>query len=166
MNESYEEVRMDAETLKHIRMVSKYLARFAAELMKRAEVHDQSKLEAPERQIFAEYTPKLKGSTYNSPEYKQLLKEMHVALDHHYENNRHHPEHHQFLAGAPDMMVSYPIAKMNLIDIVEMFADWLAATKRHDNGDIMKSIEINEKRFNVPDQLSDVFHNTVGVLEQ
>ena len=47
---------------------------------------------------------------------------------------------------------------MNLVDIVEMFCDWLAATKRHDDGDIYKSIEHNSKE--IGSLLSEIFENT------
>jgi hypothetical protein len=40
------------------------------ELLKRGELHDQTKLESPEVEVFAEYTPRLAGCTYGSDEYK------------------------------------------------------------------------------------------------
>jgi hypothetical protein len=95
---------------------------------------------------FIRLTPKLKSSTYGSSEYKQFLKELGPALEHHYANNRHHPEH--FPNGYRDM---------NLIDIVEMFCDWVAATKRHDNGDIMRSFDLNKKRFCMSDDIVSIF---------
>jgi hypothetical protein len=53
---------------------------------------------------------------------------------------------------------------MDLIDIVEMLCDWLAATQRHNDGDIGRSIDINEKRFGINDQLSQLFRNTIPML--
>ena len=50
---------------------------------------------------------------------------------------------------------------MNLVDLIEMICDWTAATLRHDTGDIVKSIEINQKRFNYSDELKEIFLNTV-----
>jgi hypothetical protein len=52
------------------------------------------------------------------------------------------------------------IRGMSLIDLLEMFCDWYAATKRHNNGDIMKSISINQERFGYSDDLKAVFENT------
>jgi hypothetical protein len=49
---------------------------------------------------------------------------------------------------------------MTLVDLVEMFADWYAASKRHDNGDILKSIELNKKRFQLGDPLTNILKNT------
>jgi hypothetical protein len=50
---------------------------------------------------------------------------------------------------------------MNLVDIVEMFCDWCAATLRHENGDIKKSLGINQKRFLYDNKLLySIFLNT------
>lgn len=135
---------------KHKQMVSGLVGDLVVQLLKRAHVHDDSKLENPEVDIFTEYTPKLATSTYGSDEYKQFLKEMKPALDHHYANNYHHPEYH-----------THGIKGMDLIDLTEMLCDWLAATMRHDNGDIYKSLEINQKRFGYSDELKQIFQNTI-----
>jgi hypothetical protein len=73
------------------------------------------------------------------------------ALDHHYANNSHHP---QFYKNGID--------GMNLLDLVEMFFDWKAATERTKDGDIRKSIEINSTRFNISPQLVSIFVNTIA----
>jgi len=147
------ELFFEIETRKHQQQVSAYLIEFANALLARAVVHDESKLREPERSIFIEYTDKLKGVTYGSDEYKQYLKEMQVALVHHYGANPHHPEH------SP-----YGIDSMDLVDVVEMLCDWKAATKRHADGDIHKSIDHNETRFGIAEQLSKVFRNTVTLF--
>jgi len=152
------------KTLEHIAEVHKQINLVIEELIKRAQIHDASKLESPEREIFDEYTPKLKDTTYGSDEYKGYLTQMKVALDHHYKANMHHPEHFQ-----PEIDATYqtsPINCMNLIDIIEMLCDWYAATKRHIDGDIYKSIDINKKRFGISDQLTQILHNTISVLEK
>jgi hypothetical protein len=135
--------------------VQKYLSYFIKQLLDRAVKHDDSKLKEPEVKIFHEYTPKLKGTTYNSKEYKEFMKEMEVALSHHYAKNRHHPEH--FPNG---------IADMNLIDVVEMICDWKAATLRHHDGNILKSLEENQKRFKYSDELKKILTNTVSLFDQ
>ena len=81
------------ETLKHIEKVRELVRVFVSKLVTRAQEHDKLKLESPEVEIFAEYTPKLADTTYGSEEYMNYLKEMDVALQHHYANYRHHPEH-------------------------------------------------------------------------
>lgn len=100
--------------------------------------------------MFTKFTPRLKGMTYGSDEYKQCLAEMGPGLRHHYAANRHHPEHH---VGGID--------GMNLFDVLEMFIDWTASSRRHADGDINRSIEINRGRFAMSDQLVKIFQNTV-----
>lgn len=137
------------ETFRHIYKVQEFMMSIASEIEIRGKRHDESKLNEPEASAFAEITPKLKASTYWSNEYKEFLKQLGPALKHHYENNQHHPEH--WKNGVNDM---------NLVDLIEMFCDWLAATKRHNDGDIFKSIELNQKRFGISDQLCQIFRNT------
>jgi hypothetical protein len=59
-----------------------------------------------------------------------------------------------------DIHTRYTLKGMTLVDLVEMFCDWYAATKRHEDGSIMKSIEINKERFNISDDLVNIFINT------
>lgn len=53
------------------------------------------------------------------------------------------------------------VNNMNLFDLLEMFIDWTAASSRHADGDINKSIEINTTRFALSPQLVEIFKNTV-----
>jgi hypothetical protein len=145
-----EELKTNAETQKHVELVRLLLKDFAIQLLDRGVEHDQSKFSEAELPIFTEYTSKLKGTTYGSDDYKRYLAEMKPALDHHYKSNRHHPEF--FENGIRDM---------TLVDLVEMLFDWWASTQRHTDGDIFRSIALNEKRFNIPPELSDIFRNTI-----
>lgn len=142
------------DTRLHIQTVRTFIGFFLDELSKRSVVHDQSKLLPPEKEAFDIATPKLKELTYGSEEYKAALRELGDALAHHYVNNDHHPEHH--LDGVWDM---------NLFQLVEMFCDWWAASMRHTDGDIRKSITQNEERFDLSPQLRAIFHNTVDAIE-
>ena len=142
------------ETIKHIEMVRKYLRIITDALTTRGVKHDSTKLESPEAEVFAEYTPRLAASTYGSDEYNNSLKEMSVALNHHYAANRHHPEH--FSKGIDDM---------TLVDIVEMLCDWKAASLRQNDGNLLKSIEINAQRFGYDDQLKRIFINTARLFD-
>jgi hypothetical protein len=138
------------DTNKHRFFVRMLMYEIAKDIMERADHHDDSKLLPPEKELFDEYTPKLKGCTYGSPEYNEFLKGLKQALDHHYAENRHHPEHF------PEGMNG-----MNLVDMVELICDWFAATMRHDDGDINKSLQINKKRFNMDEQTVTLLKNTV-----
>lgn len=149
----YNFIMSKEETSKHIARVRKLMSRAVSTLVVRAVQHDASKLKSPEAEIFEEYTPKLAGCTYGSEEYKGFLAAMKPALDHHYAHNSHHPEH-------------WPngIKDMSLLDLLEMVCDWKAATERHNDGSILKSIEINQKRFGYSDELKAIFLNTVKEL--
>lgn len=152
---SLQEQATNAATMHHINTVQRLMTIFVKELLDRAVDHDQSKLYPPEVELFAEWTPKLAASTYGSAEYHRFREQLGPALAHHYAKNRHHPEH--FKNGIDDM---------NLLDIVEMFCDWKAASMRHNDGNIRKSIEHNGKRFEMSPQLIRIFENTVEVVEE
>jgi len=149
-----EEEACNFHTTQHIRLVEKFLNLFIRELLDRAEKHDNSKLEHPEVELFAKYTSKLADSTYGSEEYNGFKKSLSVALEHHYANNRHHPEH--FKNGINDM---------NLVDLVEMLCDWKASSTRHNDGNIRKSIEINATRFGINPQLLKILENTADLFD-
>lgn len=80
------------DTFRHIERVRNLLNRVAMKLLERGELHDQSKLVSPEVEAFTEYTGRLATTTYGSPEYDACKAAMRPALEHHYANNRHHPE--------------------------------------------------------------------------
>jgi len=148
-----EEAVCNAETRKHILKVAEKLLIVIQCLQTRARRHDASKLGDEERPLFAASTQKLRGLTYGSEEYTAALKLLGPALTHHYSVNRHHPEH--FPEG---------VDGMNLVDIVELLCDFAAAVERHEDGDLMKSIEINKERFGFSDQLTQIFRNTAWLL--
>ena len=149
------EAKGAVETNKHIKSVQQNISLFIKDLVDRSINHDASKLETPELEIFGEYTPELSKTEYGSPEYTELLNKVKPAIEHHYANNRHHPEHW------PD-----GVNDMTLLDLVEMLADWKSATERNKNGNIRKSIEINAKRYKISPQLQQIFENTVRELFQ
>lgn len=138
-----------ADTLKHSLRVGELLGQPIAELVDRSTHHDLSKTRDPELAVFNEFTPKLKHSTYGSDEYKGFLVAMGEGLAHHYAANRHHPEH--FTDG---------VGGMTLVDLVEMLADWKAASERHADGSLSKSLPIQRERFGISDQLAAILENT------
>lgn len=138
------------DTIEHIAVFRIMIYIIIQELAFRHRDHDASKLVEPEKDIFDEFTPKLANTTYGSDEYKEHLKGMGKALEHHYSVNRHHPEH--FENGIKDM---------DLVDMVEMLCDWKAASIRHNDGDVLKSIEINQQRFGYSDELKSILINTL-----
>jgi hypothetical protein len=191
------------DTWNHLQEVRQNLRVVIDDLVRRGLDHDRSKFFPPEKEIFDEYTPKLRETTYDSPEYRSFLAAMKPALDHHYDACDHHPEH--FRWHCPCCNRSFPESEtvrkiwddqshhrfcracvigdsviwetelsersdqglqgMNLIQITEMICDWLAATKRHADGDPHRSIELNQSRFGYSDELKQILHNTVTYLE-
>ena len=137
------------ETISHIRRVQRLIGDVIKNLIERSCVHDSTKLNDPEAGTFAVMTGKLKGCTYGSDEYKVFLAEMKPALDHHYAHNSHHPEH--WPGGIKDM---------SLLDLIEMLIDWKAASERHVDGSIAKSLDHNKVRFGYGDELDAILRRT------
>ena len=142
------------DTLEHIERVQTLAEDFVREILNQTEFHDDSKLESPEKETFDRVTPLLRDLTYGSEEYKASLESMGPALQHHYDSNSHHPEHAQRKSGLPGL------SGMTLVDIVEMLCDWKAATERHADGSLAKSLKINPARFGISDELASVLVNT------
>lgn len=137
-------------TAAHIRRVGELMVEMASQLMTRAVNHDESKWSPEEWEAFASETPLLRDMTYGSPEYKAALERLGPALKHHYNTNRHHPEHH-----------ARGISGMNLLDLIEMLADWKAATERHADGSIERSLENNTARFSIDPAVRVILENTI-----
>jgi len=176
------------DTQNHIIQVRHLLFYCIQNLINRAEDHDASKLESPEKEIFDEFTPKLRELTYGSPEYKQALKDMGPALNHHYICNSHHPEFFAPIVNdeigeinaylenldkddpAKRWLESYRnelesrLNGMSLLDVMEMLADWKAAGMRHKDGNLADSLEINHTCFKISDQLQSILINTAQEL--
>lgn len=148
------QMRATEETLRHIRRVQALLGQVVKNLIGRQERHDASKLESPEVEAFEEFTHLLRATTYGSEEYERLRAAMKPALDHHYAANSHHPEFYG----------EKGIRGMSLLDLIEMLVDWRAATERHADGSIERSIEINQKRFGYGDELKAILRNTINEL--
>jgi hypothetical protein len=129
--------------------VRKYLEKFSLSLVLRGEDHDSSKFSDEE---FPAHVAAME--TFDDYKYdpNQAAKPPCAAAVHHHKCNRHHPEH--FADG---------IEGMNLIDILEMLADWKSATLNNPNnlGDIISSIEIATKKYNLSPQLVKILANTV-----
>jgi hypothetical protein len=119
------EKMFDYRTNMHIELVKKAADQIASanpefrefdgtELMQRAEVHDASKFEEPERSAYIELNwRKFKGDEAKTPEIDK-------AVLHHITTNRHHPEFgKEPIKGKPT-----DASEMTNLDIAEMVADW------------------------------------------
>lgn len=133
----------------HIEIIQKIMNKVIDSLKDRSINHDKSKLEDPERSMYDKYIPMLKTTKYGSEEYYDIREKMQKeGLDHHYEVNSHHPEHYE-----------NGIDGMDLIDLIEMYCDWKAASSKSDTS-FEKGLESNAKRFKMSDQLLSIFKNT------
>jgi hypothetical protein len=137
------------ETYAHIQAVQANILAFVSQLLKRSHLHDRSKLEPPELQMFDAH-PRLHVIEYDSEEYRAALVKMGPALKHHYAHNSHHPEHYW-----------NGVAGMTLCDLVEMLADWEAAA----GGNVRESIAANQARFGYSDDVASILLNTLPLLE-
>jgi len=135
MNNLSEEAKTIATILRHNRLVASYLIKLANILEERAIMHDASKFASDEFAAFVHINQIAREHKYGSPEYKEsILKTGAVAL--HYSRNPHHPEHH-----------GDGINDMSIIDLVEMIADWKAASETYGQTSLEEALEIHTKRF-------------------
>lgn len=140
------------DVLEHKRKVSYWANMFGDHIMERGEVHDDSKLKPPEKELFDKWTPELKKRVFGTDYYKEALDAMGDGLKHHYEVNRHHPEH--FPKG---------VDGMTLIDVLEMVCDWMAAAQaRGVRVDLANAV----RRFNISGQLADIIWNTLRDVDE
>lgn len=142
------------ETFQHIHEVRKNLTSVINRLLDRALQHDMTKMGPGEMEGFAVATHQLKDVEYGSDRYYEMLAELQTTIRQHHSVNSHHPE---FYENGMD--------GMDLIDLLEMICDWIAATKRTANGDPMKSLEHNTTRHNISPQLKSILANTIKNLE-
>lgn len=143
---------MSQDTVDHIKKVQENLFAVTSNLVRRANVHDASKLEEPERFGYQGLSEALKGLTYGTPEHRAAFAPFKDIIKHHYAHNSHHPEHWHL--GVTDM---------SILDIVEMLADWRAANDRT-GGDFGHSIQVSVSRFNISEQLHAILINTAREL--
>lgn len=136
------------DTKQHIHDVQELLGQFIAQLHVRAETHDASKLQCPEKEILRKHSHELDNCQYEDEAYMFHLNKVREAVQHHYEHNSHHPEHYE-----------EGVSGMNLLDIVEMFFDWSATAKKHGNK-VETSIRVGQERFDMSDELTQIFTNT------
>lgn len=137
------------DAVAHIKNIQKVIEKVIKELEKRAVEHDKSKLSDPEKDTYDKYIPELRKFKYGSPEYLDVRKKMNKeGLAHHFEVNRHHPEH--FKNGIDDM---------NLVDVMEMVCDWYAASMKSDTS-FEGGFKQNAERFGISEQLCSIMINT------
>jgi hypothetical protein len=145
------EISLDAKkvavnkTLEHKFECYKNMMRVITELFDRALIHDNSKITDPEFTAYVEFMQNIKNYKFGTPEYIDFV-ENNDYCKLHFGKNKHHPQYYE-----------NGIDGMTLIDIIEMYCDWLACTRN-----MKETIESSAKRFNISDQLKQIFLNTMN----
>jgi len=149
------DISMDVlcDTLLHISEVKAGLEKICSELKLRGLIHDSTKLQEPEFSSFVSTRPRFKQVNYGTPEYQKLTDEIKPAIDHHYENNRHHT-----------VFFKNGINDMNLIDILEMISDWKAAERRSPDKKLIDTLGYAYKKYGISEQLAEIITNTLHYL--
>lgn len=138
----------------HIARVQEHLASFCMVLEGRGRHHDISKfdpIEAGPLQEMQNLIDREGHAPYGSEEYKRRTDILRPMLDHHYACNPHHPEH--YLNGISDM---------TLVDLVEMFCDWKAASERGQESAINLTHSI--QKYHIDPMLASILRRTCDYL--
>ncbi|EAS02911.1 hypothetical protein TTHERM_00492640 (macronuclear) [Tetrahymena thermophila SB210] len=125
-------------------------------LIKRGEIHDQSKLAEPERQGYIWLTwwhyCKKQGINFDYPEGAQDL--VQLSVDHHLKSNLHHPECHQ------------KSNDMSWLDIVEMVCDWTAMSQEYNQGSCLSYVQQNIQKWHFNEQKTKDIFDTISEIDK
>jgi len=141
------------DTILHVSEIQEALEEMSSELRKRGLAHDRTKFQELEFDAFTSTRLRFKKVDYGTPEYKALVDEIKPVVDHHYANNRHHPNYHE-----------HGINSMTLIDIAEMLADWKVAARRSPNNKFKDTLEFAFNKHGISKQLGQIIKNTLKEL--
>ena len=141
------------KSVKHIATVRGYMMQAVGNLQDRLLHHDDSKLVEPERSAYEGLDEALRGIAFGSDEYSQIIKtHLGPALQHHYDHNDHHIEHHY----------GEGIKGMSLFSLLEMLADLRAVCD--EKGKPVIDLEVNQKIHGFGDELFQILLNTIDEL--
>lgn len=122
----------------------------AKELLHRAFIHDNSKIDDDEMEAFLQLRPQKKCFTNADDELNNFEKER-IAI--HWKKNRHHPEYFD------------DVTKMTEIDIMEMVCDWAARSLQY-NTNLIEFVETRqENRFKFPDDMFNKIMNYCKIMQ-
>lgn len=141
---------------KHKWRVFQLMSKMSQEVMSRGNLHDNSKFEPEELPYYVAATEDFEKYPFGTDGYKKAKDSLGSAVIHHYQHNRHHPEH-----------FSDGVKGMNLIDLLEMLCDWKSATQNHPDkpGDMRKSLEWATEKYKISPELAQILYNTARDYE-
>lgn len=132
-------INFNIDQVEHTQLVQKLVWMFINDLMKEVLTHDFSKWQTEEYETFVNSRDSLnKSVSGNEEEYQKIL--ISEAVQHHYENNTHHPEYW-----------SNKENSMPLHEIIIMFFDWASRTISK-NGNLNDFWDYNIKKLNQCEQ--------------
>lgn len=141
-------------TVAHIARVQHLLDFFADAIRERGRVHDASKFDPEEAvplQRIHDLIQENGPAPFGTPEYKERTAMLGPMLSHHYSANSHHPEHYE-----------NGVSGMDLLDLVEMFFDWKAASER--NADSGMGLSFCIEKYKIDPMLASILRNTADRL--
>lgn len=137
--------------LEHKNRVNNWLLSFAFELLKRGGGHDNSKLQEPEISGWKQMDQEPRYN-YGTKEYFDKLNKYHWLMEEHWSKNRHHPEYWE---------INKDDKSRDLIDILEMLADWSSYKDKVSYSEASRMIEKQSERYNLSDEMRDLLLNTL-----
>lgn len=152
---AYRYVRHLLVNVGHRFWVLVYMLKFCLRLIARALMHDLSKFRYAEADSFARSPFMLRSLTYGTDAYKAALRSIKPALEVHYRKNRHHPEY---------FMQYHHDDTMSIVDRIEMVVDWKASTRKHRDGNMSRSIEVNQKRFGYDNVEKEIYRDIAVIV--
>jgi len=147
------ELKVLTDTIMHISEVKENLSEIRSVLEQRGNAHDRSKFTDIEFDAFVSTRPEFEKANFGTPEYKKCTDDIKPAIDHHYSENRHHVKF--FKNGFEDM---------NLIDIIEMLADWKAASRRSPDLTFEDSLPEAFEKYSIPETMQKHIISTLTYL--
>lgn len=133
----------------HKRNVRKRMLFIADEIIKRADMHDDSKLDYPELGWLVAMD-KEGRAPYGSEAYFEKMKRWDCFFKHHYRENTHHPDHYD------DKTYG-----MNIIDIVEMMCDVISYFDELESTKAFEIIDEQAERFGLSEELASILKATL-----
>lgn len=137
----------------HKMEVAENLEQIKSDISKRQWHHDNTKFTAEEFDAFVYTRPKFKKVNYGSKEYQECVDAIKPAVEHHHKSNRHHTGYYDD-----------GVMGMTLMDILEMLADWKAASRRSPDLSFEDSLPKAYEKYNIPKDLQKIINNTLIYL--
>lgn len=125
-----------------------YMTKLALKIFWRGVIHDRDKFHSVQIKAAMKANHLLKGLKFGTPEYKKVMNSVGFSVKYHQSRNSHHPEHYG----------SYGC--MSLLDLIEMFLDWQAATNAYKNrmeGKMNEVLSIQKERYGLSDEVIKIF---------